>query len=333
MEFSESSNNLRLWRLGWHWLFLVLITGAIGTSIAAYLITYKNPEMVSIVWFLIPGLLFAIVAVVAVFAVLLLTYENVRSIKDNAEKLDTMVELTNRNRELLTQMARNIRLSDTAKEIAFRDTIRMELAEAVLTKLHQHDFDSTNKLIDAMAKQAEYLDLAEQLRLTAQKFRDGTEEERINQIITHIDELCSEYHWGQASAKIARLIKDFPESQKAKNMVTRLYECKDKRKRELLTAWDEAVKNQETDRSLEILKELDLYLTPTEGLALQESAISVFKTKLHNLGMKFSLAVTEKKWQKALEAGEQIVSDFPNSKMAHEIRGKMDILKQRAKSC
>ena len=79
------------------------------------------------------------------------------------------------------------------------------------------------------------------------------------------------------------------------------------------------------------MKELDQYLTPTEGLALQESASSVFRTKLHNLGVQFSLAVSERQWQKALQTGQQIVGDFPNSKMAHEIRSKMDILHERAK--
>jgi hypothetical protein len=73
-----------------------------------------------------------------------------------------------------------------------------------------------------------------------------------------------------------------------------------------------------------------LYLTPNEGLALQESAKDVFRTKLHNLGVKFSLAVTDKQWTEALQTGEQIVRDFPNSRMAKEIREKIDILRQRS---
>ena len=71
-----------------------------------------------------------------------------------------------------------------------------------------------------------------------------------------------------------------------------------------------------------------MYLTPNEGLALQEAAKDVFKTKLHNMGVKFSVAVTEKQWVTALDVGEQIVGDFPNSRMAEEIRAKLDVLKQ-----
>jgi hypothetical protein len=63
-------------------------------------------------------------------------------------------------------------------------------------------------------------------------------------------------------------------------------------------------------------------------LALQEAARDVFRTKLHNLGVQFAIAVTEKQWAGALEVGQQIVNDFPNSKMSEEIRGKLDVLKQ-----
>ncbi len=52
-------------------------------------------------------------------------------------------------------------------------------------------------------------------------------------------------------------------------------------------------------------------------------------TKLHNLGVQFKLAVSEREWAKALQTGQEITRDFPNSKMAEEIREKMDILRQR----
>ena len=114
-------------------------------------------------------------------------------------------------------------------------------------------------------------------------------------------------------------------------MPTRLRQRKDRQKRELLADWDLAVREKNTDRGLEILKELDLYLTPNEALALRESASTVFKTKLHNMGVEFSVAVAEQNWKKALETGRNIVQNFPNSRMAAEIRSKLDILSERAK--
>jgi hypothetical protein len=111
-------------------------------------------------------------------------------------------------------------------------------------------------------------------------------------------------------------------------MRQRLCAGKEEKKKALLSAWDEAVKRQETDRSLEILKSLDMYLTSNEALALQEAAKDVFRTKLHNLGVRFSMAVSDHHWGEALDVGQQIITEFPNSRMSEEIRGKLDILKQ-----
>ena len=319
----KSQETWRLWRFRWHFLFALLIVVAALSAAASQFLEHGALLLISRM--VLPGAL-----LVGFFSLLLLLYENVCSINENGQKLETAVELANRNRELLTQISRHMCLSDSARQIAFGDIERMELAEAVLGKLHQRDFDTTFSMIESMARHTEHKALAKQLRATADKFRTATEEEQIEQIITHVQQLCNQCHWAQAQVKISKLLNGFPDSDKAKEVLKRYHQAKDKRKKDLLEAWDDAVKLQQTDRSLEILKELDLYLSPSEGLALQESASSVFRTKLHNLGMEFSLAVTEKNWQKALEAGDQIVADFPNSKMAHEIRDKKQILQQCA---
>ena len=71
-----------------------------------------------------------------------------------------------------------------------------------------------------------------------------------------------------------------------------------------------------------------MYLTPNEALALQEAAKDVFRTKLHNLGVQFAMAVSDKQWSNALEIGQQIMRDFPNSRMSGEIREKLHVLRQ-----
>jgi outer membrane protein assembly factor BamD (BamD/ComL family) len=268
----------------------------------------------------------------AVFVVLLLMFEAVRSLKDTGEKLDNSTEMLTRQNTLLLQISQGMRLSDTAKEIVFRDDEQMELGEAALNKLHQHDFEDAEAMIAAMAEQPKYRELATRLKRMADKYRSATEEGRINQVVAHIEELFEQYLWAQATVQIENFIKTFPHSDKAKTMPARLRERKDRHKRELLADWDMAIRNKDTDRGLEILKELDLYLTPAEALALQESAATVFRTKLHNLGVDFSVAVTEKNWRTAFELGKEIVQSFPNSRMAAEIRSKMDILQDRARA-
>lgn len=248
-----------------------------------------------------------------------------------SEKLDQGIEAQNRQQTLLLKIAQGTRVSDRAKEIIFRDSEEMEIGEAVLGKLHQHDFVAAQAMLDAMTGNPRYEDLAARLGQMADKYRTATEEGRISQIISHINGLMDKHLWTQAASQIENLLTMFSFSEKAKQMPVRLQEKKNLYKRKLLLEWDKAVRSKETDRSLEILKELDLYLTPAEALALQESASTVFKTKLHNLGVEFQMAVAEKNWSQALRAGKQIVQGFPNSRMAAEIRTKMDILQERAR--
>jgi hypothetical protein len=160
------------------------------------------------------------------------------------------------------------------------------------------------------------------------EYRNATQDERIDKAIAQVEKLFDGCQWVKASLQIESLIRANPDSEKMKTLRQRLVERKEERKRILLAAWDDAVTQQETDRSLEILRELDMYLTPNEALALQEAAKDVFRTKLHNLGVQFALAVSDKHWNSALEIGQQIVKDFPNSRMSVEIREKLGVLRQ-----
>ncbi|KPK43973.1 MAG: hypothetical protein AMJ65_04330 [Phycisphaerae bacterium SG8_4] len=250
------------------------------------------------------------------------------ALAENSAKLEDVTGALEKISAELTQINHITRVSETAKSIVFRDADKQSLREAVFDKLQQQDFDAANQLIEQIGQRPEYEKLAEQLRAQTDHYRDATDHERFNQIAAHIEKLLDDRHWARASAKIEALIKAHPESERAKALRQALIDSKQDRKRALLAAWDDAVKRQETDRSLDILRELDFYLTPNEGLALQEAARDVFRTKLHNLGVQFAIAVTEKQWVGALEIGEQIINDFPNSRMSGEIRGKLGVLQQ-----
>lgn len=276
--------------------------------------------------------LFLLTAAVAVMAALLYLNDIAQSLHATVEKMEQTLESLARQQTLLVKISQAVRASDRAKEIIFRDVEQIELGEAVLSKVHQHDFEAAEAMLNEMAGEPRYKELESRLRQMAIKYRTATEEGRINQIINHINDLLDKHLWAQAAAQIENLLTLYSFSEKARQMPAKLQEKKNQYKRKLLAEWDKAVKNKETDRGLEILKELDLYLTPAEALALQESASSVFKTKLHNLGVEFQMAVTEKNWKAALHAARQIVQHFPNSRMAAEIRGKMDILQERARN-
>jgi hypothetical protein len=268
----------------------------------------------------------------ALLAMLSRVFKIVDAVQDFGAKLKDVTTAMEKIHAGLAQIDRSTRVSETAKAIAFRDADEQSLREAVFDKLQQQDFDAAKKIIDEIAKRPEYEELAEQLRTQAEKYHTATDQERLNQVIAHIERLFEHCQWAKASTQIEGLIKAYPDGEQAKAMRQKLFDKKQEHKGILLAAWDDAIKRQETDRSLEILKELDLYLTPNEALALQEAARDIFRTKLHNLGVQFAIAVTEKRWTNALDTGQHIISDFPNSKMSEEIREKLGVLKQNVQS-
>jgi hypothetical protein len=287
--------------------------------------TKQDNALPPIIWVLV-----AMVFILALIAILFTSLKILYVLNDSNTKLDNVSGELEKMRQVLNQVNQNTRLSEMARVIAFRDSDTQTLRDAVFDKLQQKDFESAYEIIDEIAHRTGYKKLAEQLHIQADKYRDATDAERMNQSIAHIEKHIEDHQWAKASAQIETLIREYPNNEKALSMRQRLAEKKEERKKVLLNAWDDAVKRQATDRSLEILRELDQYLTPNEGLALQEGARDVFRTKLHNLGVQFSLAVSGKQWAKALETGMEIIRDFPNSRMAEEIREKIDVLKTHA---
>lgn len=314
-------------RFKWH-IIIICAVLAVVVLLTVFTDIFQGPRTTTapaFVW-----KLGGLIVLITLLAMLAAAFGIFNVVRENDKKLGKIAEDIEKSREVLLQINQSTRLSETAKAIASRDADHQSLREAVFDRLQQKDFAAASEIIDEIAHSTGYQELAKQLRVEADKYRDATDTERVNQVIANIEKLFESFQWAKASAQIEKLIAVFPESEKAKAMRQKLLDKKQERKKVLLNAWDDAVKRQATDRSLEILKQLDMYLTPNEGLALQEAARDVFRNKLHNLGVQFSLAVSGKEWDKALMTGEQIMRDFPNSRMSEEIREKWDILKQIA---
>jgi ABC-type multidrug transport system fused ATPase/permease subunit len=303
--------------------------GLIALLAALVLVVFStklfDTEIPQLAWFLA-----VIVLLVTVILLLSRIMAILDVIEDSNARLERITEALEKNRALLSQIQQSVRLSEAAKAIAFGDTDRQSMREAVVDKFEQGDVAAGYQIIDEIAKRPGCERLAEQLRQEANRYQDAGEQERIKQFAGPIEQLIDQQQWGKANAGIEKLAKAYPESEQVKALRRKLMEKKEERKKVLLNAWDDAVQREATNRSIEILRELDMYLTPNEAKALQEGARDVFKNKLHNLGIQFSLAVSGQHWARAVEIGQEIMRDFPNSTMAGEIRQKIDVLRQKA---
>lgn len=231
---------------------------------------------------------------------------------------------------ILTQINENILLSDKIKSVAFREKDRSILEQAIREDMRMERWDSAKVLINVMQEQFGCDKEAKALMEELDWLKNGTIQEKIDAALSHIESLWMIHHYDEAEKEIQTLLRLYPEDTRLTDLVDETKKRRENHKKELLSRWATAVKNDDIDQGVELLKLLDDYLTPTEGAALEEAARGVFRAKLHNMGVRFSLFVTEKKWPQALAVGKEIVKEFPNSRMAQEVREKLEILEQRA---
>ncbi len=326
----NSSTDRPSWEFKWRIIviYVILMVSVLGLVVVTFLTDFfhtpKEGQVPPLVWLLLAGAF--LLAIITTLSNIIKIFD---ALQDNSTKLEIMTETLKNIQSALTEINQSTHLSEAAKAIIMRDSDKQFLREAVLVKIQQEDLDTAYEIIDELANRTGYKELAEQLRAEMDKHRGGTDQERMKQAVAAVGKLIENHEWVKASAQIEKLTKTNPNSEEAKTLRIKLIDKKEERKKVLLNAWDDAVNRRATDRSLEILKELDLYLTPEEAVTLREAASDVFKDKLHNLGIQFSLAVSGEQWDKAIQVGQKIIHDFPNSRMSEEIREKMDVLKQK----
>ena len=319
----DSEKNSQVWQYKWHIAaIVVIVAGVLALSIFTKIFDTTDTGRQLLV------LMGALIFLIALLTMLSRVVRIASTLNENSARLEEATKAMEAIRDGLLQISHSTRISEAAKAIAFREDDKRSLRETVFERLKQNDFAGAYEVVDEIENHSEYRLLAEELRRQVDEYRNASQDERIDKAIAQVEKLFDGCQWVKASIQIESLIRANPDSEKMKALRQRLVERKEERKRILLAAWDDAVTQQETDRSLEILRELDMYLTPNEALALQEAAKDVFRTKLHNLGVQFALAVSDKHWNSALEIGQQIMKDFPNSRMSVEIREKLHVLRQ-----
>jgi hypothetical protein len=86
------------------------------------------------------------------------------------------------------------------------------------------------------------------------------------------------------------------------------------------------------EEALGLLKELDGYLTESDAEPFREVARGVIGKARENLGAQFKIAVRDRQWSTAAAVGRRIINEFPNTRMATEVRDMLDGILARANS-
>jgi hypothetical protein len=243
-----------------------------------------------------------------------------KAVADRLQELSTLLEVVSEQQLL----------SDRAKAVAFREKDREALRRAIREEMAAKDWDAAFVLANEMETQFGYTQEAAVLRTEINNNRNEVTRRQITESVNLIDQHIRGERWSQALREADQLTHIYPNDEQVKRLPIDIENRRQAHKKQLMDSWREAVGRKDVDGSIEILKKLDLYLTPVEAEAMQETARGIFKEKLNNLKGQLSQAVHDENWTEAIRIGDVIIRDFPNSRIALEVKDMMDTLRQRA---
>lgn len=246
---------------------------------------------------------------------------------------DTLLEACDflrRQEEHSRTIAENSNLSDWAKRVAYREKDYEYLRDTIQGAIVRQDWESAAHLIRDMDQELGYHDEAAHLQEELEQARRATAEERIQAALARFETLCTQQKWKQALTECERLKALFPGQSNIAALPREIERHRQEVKIRLLKDYDQAVRNEDIDHAHSLLFALDQYLVPQEVEALKVSARGVFRARLEQLQTGFTLAVSYKQFSSAIEAGERLIREFPNSGYAQEISKLLPVLRQRA---
>lgn len=227
-------------------------------------------------------------------------------------------------------MTQEAGLSEAAKRVLHRRQERELLRREIERDITDGDWDAAMVLVKELAERFGYRADAEEFRTRIERVRSETLERTVTEAIDALDELIRNRRWTDAYAEAARIRRLYPESHRIEGLKERVDEARERYKHELERRFLMAAQRDEIDNAMELLREMDSYLTESEAERFREVARGVIGKARDNLGVRFKLALQDRNWVAALEFGERIIEDFPNTRMAEEVRGMLDTLREQA---
>jgi len=223
-------------------------------------------------------------------------------------------------------------LSDDARRVLNRDSERTLLMGAIEQDIAGQNWDAAMVLIEELAGRFGYRADAEAMRQRVEEARRKTREMEITEAIGFLDGLILQRRWDDALAEAGRVQRLFPGSPRVEPLRDRVPAARAAYRVDLERRLIEAAGTEQSDEAMVLLKELDQYVTPEQAESMKAMARGVIGRAREELGARFKGAVQERQWTEAVGLGEQIVRQFPNTRMAAEVREMMEQIRSNANS-
>lgn len=232
--------------------------------------------------------------------------------------------------QLLAQIYENSMLSDNAKRVIFREREIAMLREAIEHDIAKGDYGAALTLCDDIANLFGQRETAEKFRQEIEHARREHYEAEIAQSVQRLDNHLRQRDWAKVHQEAARIRRLYPDSHILHEIDHRIEAARMEHKNDLEARFLQAAQHEDVEQAMDLLRELDRYLTQDEAEQYREVAQGVVSKHRDNLGVQFKLAVNDHRWAEAAQIGETIMNEFPNTKMADEVRSMIDLIRTRA---
>jgi hypothetical protein len=214
-------------------------------------------------------------------------------------------------------------LSDRARSVAYREKDREALRRAIHEEIAKRDYEAALVLTNDMEAAFGYRQEADRFRREIEARRNDEVRRQVNDAIATIERHARAENWTEATREAERVMNLHPDNPQAQTLPQEVENRRQSLKLQLMTQLREAEQRNDIDGGIQIVRRLDTYLSPQEAEAVRDTARNVFKQKLVQLGQQFTVAVNEGRTADATRIGEEITRDYPNTRMAQEVRERL----------
>lgn len=223
-------------------------------------------------------------------------------------------------------------LSDDARRVLNRTNERDLLCRAIEEDIRRHDWDAAQVLANELAVRFGYEQEADRFRMQIDMARSDGMDADVAERSRQLDRLLVEHRWDAAAEEARRMVEAYPAVSRVRGLPERVSSARQQYKLDLERRFLVAAQSERVDEAMELMRELDAYLTEQEAEPFQEVARGVIGKARDNLGAAFKLAYQDQQWGIATGLGEQIMEQFPNSRMAAEVQTLLPELRDRARA-
>lgn len=245
-------------------------------------------------------------------------------------EIDKLRTQLRRMTEAVEHLEETMILSDDARRALNRHKERQLLRGAIEEDIQSGEFGAAMVLVKELAERFGYRADAEELREKIEHARTRGEHEQVRAQVAALDQLIAAHKWEKAAAEASRISRVFPDSPLTDGLHHKVESAKQRYKLDVERRFLEAAQEERVEDAMDLLHEMDHLLTEGEAERFREVARGVIGKARENLGVQFKLAVRDKAWDHASQIGERIIEEFPNSRMASEVRELIDAIRERA---